>query len=158
MWVPPDKSRDIKQGFGSSIFINFNRVAFLEVFQAIPACSTIFPLNTKVPTFGFFTFFLVAAMLDVHLSRRNGMAISSVVNNASHEIIFSAFNVTLIIHIFCNHIGGVFITATTRKLNSIGSCIYHWVGIGSPPHRAIQLMFAPDDLPRSDLIPNGTLT
>jgi hypothetical protein len=63
-------------------------------------CSAIFPLNTKVPTFGCFPHFIVAAMLDVHISRRTGMTISSVVNNAFHKILLSSFNVTLSIHIF----------------------------------------------------------
>jgi hypothetical protein len=97
--------------------------AFIEFCQALPACSNIFPLNTKVPTFGFFPHFLVAAMLDVHFSRSNGMAISSVVKNAFHKILLFAFNVTFSIHIFCNHIGRVFITASIWKLNFISSCI-----------------------------------
>jgi hypothetical protein len=118
-----DTLTGIKQAFGSSIFINFNSVAFLEVCQSLPACSTIFPLNTKVPTFGCFPHFLVADMRDVHFSRRNGMTTRSVVNNDFHKIVLSAFNVTLSIHIFCNHIGGVFITAAIRKLNFISSCI-----------------------------------
>jgi hypothetical protein len=143
IWGPPDKSRGIKQAFGSSILSNLNRVDFFEICQALPACSTIFPLNTKVPTFSCFPQFLVAVMLDINFSRSNGMAISYVVNNALHKIVLSAFNVTLGIHIFCNHIGSVFITAAIWKLNFISSCVYYWVGIGSPPHSAIQIMIAP---------------
>jgi hypothetical protein len=120
---PPDKTRGIKQALGSSILSKFNMVAFLEVCQALPACSAIFPLNTKVPTFGCFTQFIVAAMLNVHISRRNGMTIISVVNNDFHNIVLSPFNVTLGIHIFCNHIGGIFITAAIRKLYFISYCI-----------------------------------
>jgi hypothetical protein len=123
MWGPPYKSRGIKQAFGRIIFSNFNRVSFLEVYQTLPACSKIFPLNTKVTTFGCIPHFLVAAMLDVHFSRSNGMAISSVVNYDFHKIVLSAFNVTLSIHIFCNHISGVFITSAIWKLNLISSCI-----------------------------------
>jgi hypothetical protein len=52
MWGPPDKSRAIQQAFGRSILRNFNRVSFLEICQAFPACGAIFTLNTKVPTFG----------------------------------------------------------------------------------------------------------
>jgi hypothetical protein len=110
MLSPPDKSRGIKQAFGSSIFSNFNRVALFEVCQAFPDCSAIFPLNTKVPTFGCFPHFIVSAMLDVHISRLNGMDISFVVNNAFHKILLSAFNIKLGIHIFCNHIGSIFIS------------------------------------------------
>jgi hypothetical protein len=120
---PPDKSRDINQALGSDILSNFNRIAVLDIRQALPAFSPIFPLNTKVPTFGCFPHFLVAAMLDVHISRINGMAISFVVNNAFHKIVLSAFNITLSILIFCNRIGGIFITTAIRKLNFISSCI-----------------------------------
>jgi hypothetical protein len=123
MWGPPDKTRGIKKALGSSIFSNFNRVALLEIRQALPACSPIFPLNTNVPTFGCFPHFLVAAMLDVHISRRNGVTISFVVNDAFHKILLYAFNITLIIHILFNHIGGIFITTAIRKLNFISSCI-----------------------------------
>jgi hypothetical protein len=125
MWGPPDKSRGIKQALGSGIFSNFNRVAFLEIRQALPAFSPIFPLNTKVPTFGCFPHFFVAAIFDVHICRRNSMAISFMVNNAFHKIVLYAFNVTLGIHIFCNHIGGIFITTAIRELNFISSCIQH---------------------------------
>jgi hypothetical protein len=48
MWSPPDKRRGIKQALGSGIFSNLNMVAFLDICQALPACSPIFPLNTKV--------------------------------------------------------------------------------------------------------------
>jgi hypothetical protein len=125
MWGPPDKNRSIKQALGCSIFSNFNRVVFLEIHQALPACSPIFPLNTQVPIFGCFPRFLVAAMLDVHISRLKGMSISFVVNNAFHKILLSAFNITLGIHIFCNNIGGIFITTAIRKINFISSCIHH---------------------------------
>jgi hypothetical protein len=93
MWGPPDKIRGIKQSFGGSIFSNLSSVTLSEVFQALPACSTIFPLNTKVQTLSNFPHFLVADMLNVHFSRRNGMDISSVVNNAFHKILLYAFNV-----------------------------------------------------------------
>jgi hypothetical protein len=112
---PPEKIRGIKQALGSGIFINLNRVAFLEIHRALPACSPIFTLNTMVLIFGCFPHFLVAAMFDVHISMLNGMAISFVVNNAFHNIILSAFNITLIIHILCNHIVGIFITTAIRN-------------------------------------------
>jgi hypothetical protein len=143
MWGPPDKSRGIQHAFGSSIFSNLNRVALLEICQAFPVCGAIFPLNTKVPTFGCFPHFIVVSMLDIHFSSSNGTAISSVVNNAFHKIVLSAFNITLGIHILCNHIGSFFITVAIWKLNFIISCVQHWVCIGSPPHGAIQIMLAP---------------
>jgi hypothetical protein len=65
MWVPPHKSRSVKQTLCSSIFSKFNRVVFLDIRQALPACSTIFPLNTQVPDLGCFPHFIVASMLDV---------------------------------------------------------------------------------------------
>jgi hypothetical protein len=83
------------------------------------------------------------------------MYISFMINNAFHKVVLSAFNITLGIHIICNHIGGILITTAIRKLNFISFCIQHLVGIGSPPHGAIQLSLAPDYLPRSDIIPNG---
>jgi hypothetical protein len=119
MWDPPHKIRSVKQTLGSRILRNFNRVAFLEIRQALPACGTIFLFNTQVPTLGCFPQFIVASMLDVHISMFNGMSISFVINNAIRKIIFSAFNITLGIHIICNHIGGIFITAAIRKLNFI---------------------------------------
>jgi hypothetical protein len=100
MWVPPNKIRAIQQAFGSSILVNLNRVAFLEIFQAFPDCGAILPINTKVPAFGCFPHFLVTSMLDINFSRRKGMAISYVVNDAFHKIKLSAFNITLGIHVF----------------------------------------------------------
>jgi hypothetical protein len=76
-----------------------------------------------MPTFGCFTHFLVTSMLDIHFIRRSGMAISFVVNDALHEIELPAFNITLGIHVFCNHIGGLFITAAIWKLNFISYCV-----------------------------------
>jgi hypothetical protein len=125
VWVPPYKRRSIRKALFSSIFSNFNRVAFLEISQALPSCSPIFPLNTQVPNFGCFSHFLIAAMLGVHISRINGMSICIAINNAFHKIVFSAFNITLGMHILCTHIGGIFITTVIRKLHFISSYIQH---------------------------------
>jgi hypothetical protein len=119
MWGPPYKNRAIQQAFGRRIFRNFNRVAFLEICQALKACGAISPFNTKVPTFGCFPHFIVTSMLDIHICRSNGMAISFVVNDASHEVELPALNITLGIHILSNHIGRVFVTAAIRELNFI---------------------------------------
>jgi hypothetical protein len=58
-------------------------------------------------------------MLDVHISRLNGMTICIVVHNAFHQVLLPAFNVTLIIHILCNYIDNILITAAIWKLNFI---------------------------------------
>jgi hypothetical protein len=154
-WNPPHKCRGVKKAICSSIIRNFNRVAFLEIHLVLPAYSPIFPFNTQVPTLGFFPHLSVASMLDVHISRFNGMSISIVVNNALHLLILSAFYVTLGIHILCNYIYGIFVTAAVIKINFISPGVQHLVGIGSPPHSVIQLMLAPDYLNRADLTPNG---
>jgi hypothetical protein len=99
MWGPTHKIRGVNQALCSSILSNLNRVSLLEIRQAIPACSPIIPFNTQVPALGCFPRFLVSSMLDVHISRFNGMCIIFVINNAFHQIIFSAFNITLGIHI-----------------------------------------------------------
>jgi hypothetical protein len=124
MWGPTQNSRSVKQAICSIILSNFNMVAFLEIRQALPACSPIFPLNTKVPALGCFPHFLVASMIDVNISRFNGMSISFVINNDFHQIMLSAFNITLGIHIFCNHICGIFITVAISKLNFISPGVH----------------------------------
>jgi hypothetical protein len=125
MWVPPYKIMSVKKTLGRSIFSRFNRIDFLDIRQALLAFSPIFPLNTQVPTLGCFPHFIVAAMLDVHISRLNSMYIIVVINNALHKIILYAFNFTLGIHIICNHIDGKFITAVIRKLNFISYGVQH---------------------------------
>jgi hypothetical protein len=52
-------------------------------------------------------------MIDANISRFIGVSISFVVNNAFHQIILYG------IHILCNLIGGIFITAAIMKLNFI---------------------------------------
>jgi hypothetical protein len=125
MWIPPHKIRGIKQVLGNCIISNLNRVAFLEVSQVLPSSCPIFPLNTQVPTLGCFPQLLVYSMLGAHISMVNGMNICLVVNNSFHQVILPFLGVTLIIHVFSNYLGSIFITAATRKLNFMSSCVQH---------------------------------
>jgi hypothetical protein len=125
MWIPPHKIRGVKQVLGNCILSNLNRVAFLEVSQALPADCPIFPFNTQVPTLGCFPHLLVASMLDVHISMLNGMAVCLVVNGAFHQVALPAISVTLSIYVFSNYIGSILITAAIWKLNFISSCVQH---------------------------------
>jgi hypothetical protein len=63
MWCPPKKIRVIKKVLCSGILSNFNWVAFLEIHQALPYCSPIFPFNKKVPTLGCFPQFVLLPYL-----------------------------------------------------------------------------------------------
>jgi hypothetical protein len=125
MWGLSHKNRGIKQTLGSSIFSNFNRVAFLEILQALLGCSFICPFNTQVPNPGCFPHLFFASILHVHIIRFNGMSISLVVKNAFHQVILSAFNVKLGINILCNYMCGIIITAAIRKLNFISHGVQH---------------------------------
>jgi hypothetical protein len=88
MWGPPHKTRGVKKALLSSILSNFNWVDFLEIHQALPAYSPIFPFNTQVSTLCCFPHLYVASILDVHIIRFNGMSISLVVINAFLQVIF----------------------------------------------------------------------
>jgi hypothetical protein len=125
MWSPPHKIRGINQDICNCILRNFNWVALLEIRQALPPCCPIFPFNTQVPTLGCFPHLCVATMLDVHISRLKGITICLVVNNAFYQVVLPALNITLGIHIRCNHIGGIFITVAIRKLNFINPGAQH---------------------------------
>jgi hypothetical protein len=75
MMGPPHKSRGIKQALCNCILSYSNWVALLEIYQELLDCCPIFTFNTQVSTLGCFPNLLVASMLDVHISRFNGMTI-----------------------------------------------------------------------------------
>jgi hypothetical protein len=96
----------------------------------------------------------VAPVFDVHIRVVYGTTTSLVINNAFHKVECVLLFITFCIHVFSYDVCSIFITATIRELNIVGSCVQHGIGIGLAFHSYIEFTLVPYKLPSADLTPN----
>jgi hypothetical protein len=136
---PPYKIRFILEFLSGGILSHFHWISLLEIRKMFTTCGTFLPLNTQVPTNSCLLHLQVASMLDVHISTSDRMAVSSVIHNVIHQVLMVYLFIALCKHFMGNHIGSVLVGTPIWKLDLIGPCFQHCIGVSHTIHGSIEL-------------------